>query len=346
MSENSNAPAQTTQEETPFLIVDNLSKHFNVGTSSIFKRKQKVVRAVDNVCFTMRKGETLGLVGESGCGKTTVGRLVLRLLEPSTGSVIIDGADLGALDPEDLRNFRKRIQIVIQDPFGSLNPRMTIGAIIKEPLEIHRMGTREERDARLEELLELVGLPVDFATRFPHELSGGQRQRVGIARALATRMDFLVCDEAVSALDVSVQAQIINLLEDIKKSQGLTVLFISHDLGVVRHIADRIAVMYLGQIVEIAPKHSLFERPSHPYTQALLASVPRAAINSRPVAAVSGDVPSPISPPSGCRFHTRCPHAMDICGNVDPAATRVSDRHFVACHLLTSGEQFDRRMPE
>ncbi|WP_306119089.1 MULTISPECIES: ABC transporter ATP-binding protein [unclassified Roseitalea] len=338
-------PLATTQEPA-FVRVHGLTKHFHVGRGGLFGGGQKTVRAVDGVCFAIGKGETLALVGESGCGKTTVGRLVLRLIEPTDGTVAIDNCDIGALDDEAMRAFRRRIQIVIQDPFGSLNPRMVVGSIILEPLDVHGVGTPAERRARLAELLDLVGLPRDFAGRFPHELSGGQRQRVGIARALALETDFLVCDEAVSALDVSVQAQIVNLLQSIKKKRRLTYLFISHDLAIVRHVSDRIAVMYLGQIVEIAPKKTLFDAPAHPYTQALLEAVPRARAGERPVAAIAGDVPSPVAPPPGCRFHTRCPHVMDICRQQDPAARDLGGGHYAACHLLADKPVVDQRMPE
>jgi len=320
--------------EPDFVRVAGLTKHFTLGGKGLLGGQRQVVRAVDNVAFSIRRGETLAVVGESGCGKTTVGRLVLRLIEADAGRIEIGDADLRALDDAALRRFRRRIQIVIQDPFGSLNPRMTIGAIILEPLVVHGVGTNATRRARLAELLDMVGLPAEFAARFPHELSGGQRQRVGIARALSLETDFLVCDEAVSALDVSVQAQIVNLLQRIKREQGLTYLFISHDMAIVRHMADRIAVMYLGHIVETGPRTAIFEAPAHPYTRALLQSVPRSDPGQRPEPAVLGDIPSPIDPPSGCRFHTRCPHAADICRRVQPEPTRLGPAHTASCHLL------------
>ena len=332
--------------EADFVRISGLTRHFRVGAKGLLGGQPQVVRAVDDVSFSIPRGETLAVVGESGCGKTTVGRLVLRLIEADAGRIEIGGTDLRALGDDALRRFRRRIQIVIQDPFGSLNPRMTIGAIITEPMVVHAEGTAATRRARLAELLDMVGLPAEFATRFPHELSGGQRQRVGIARALALETDFLVCDEAVSALDVSVQAQIVNLLQRIKRQQGLTYLFISHDMAIVRHMADRIAVMYLGQIVETGPKHAVFDRPAHPYTQALLASVPRSEPGTRPAPAVLGDIPSPIDPPPGCRFHTRCPHAGDICRTQQPRAMTLGEAHSASCHLLDPDIPLEPRNPE
>lgn len=320
--------------EDDFVRVSGLTKHFTVGSKGLLGGQRQVVRAVDDVSFSIPRGETLAVVGESGCGKTTVGRLVLRLIEADSGRIEIGDTDLRMLGDDALRRFRRRIQIVIQDPFGSLNPRMTIGAIILEPMVVHGEGNSATRRARLAELLDMVGLPADFAARFPHELSGGQRQRVGIARALALETDFLVCDEAVSALDVSVQAQIVNLLQGIKRDKGLTYLFISHDMAIIRHMADRIAVMYLGQIVETGPKHTVFEAPAHPYTRALLASVPRSEPGIRPEPAVLGDIPSPIDPPPGCRFHTRCPHAGEICRTRQPRSVRLGPAHTASCHLL------------
>ena len=318
----------------PYLRVSNLTKHFSAGRGGFFSGKRGVVRAVEDVSFSVARGETLAIVGESGCGKTTLGRLILRLIEADHGRIEIAGTDIRTLDDTAMRKLRRRLQIVIQDPFGSLNPRMLIGRAIMEPLDIHAVGTNTERRARLAELLDLVGLPQDFANRFPHQLSGGQRQRVGIARALALETDLLVCDEAVSALDVSVQAQIINLLQKLKRERGLTYLFISHDIAIVRHIADRIGVMYLGELVEIAPRARLFSTPAHPYTQALLKSAPRARVHERPEIVLKGDIPSPIDPPQGCRFHTRCPHVMEICRSTPPARTQLAPGHAARCHLL------------
>ena len=302
------------------------------------------VRAVDGVSFDIAAGSTFGLVGESGCGKTTTGRLVLRLLDATSGSIRFERRELTALSPAELRAFRRDAQIVFQDPMSSLNPRMSVGELIAEPLVVHRIGTHRERRERLARLLDLVGLQPAHAGRFAHEFSGGQRQRIAIARALALEPKLIVCDEAVSALDVSIQAQILNLLMDLRDELGLTYLFISHDLGVVRHLSDRVAVMYLGEIVEIASKRALFERPSHPYTQVLMRAIPRIADGRRRFETIPGDVPSPSAPPAGCRFHTRCPHVMDICRKVAPPMVTAGPDHAAACHLLTEPVGADRAL--
>ena len=309
-----------------------LIKEFPTGRAPLFGAAPKM-RAVDGVSFQIRRGETLGLVGESGCGKTTTGRMVLRLIEPSAGALRFAGEDILALGPAELRALRQRMQIVFQDPFGALNPRMTASELITEPLVVHGIGTSVSQSRRLRDLLDLVGLSQSYAARFPHEFSGGQRQRICIARALSLSPEFIVADEAVSALDVSIQAQILNLLQDLKAELGLTYLFISHDLGVVRMIADRVAVMYLGQIVEQGPKAAIFTQPLHPYTKALLGSVPSAAKGRGSFVSIKGDVPSPAKPPPGCRFHTRCPLAIERC-KIEPPTTRdLRPGHQVACHL-------------
>jgi len=315
----------------PLLQVEGLIKHFPTGGGLI--TRPRMVRAVDGVSFDIAAGETLGLVGESGCGKTTVGRLVLRLLEPTGGAVRFDGQDLRALDAPGLRAMRRQMQIVFQDPMGALNPRMTVGDLITEPLVIHGVGDAVSRQRRLLELLGLVGLAGYHAARFPHEFSGGQRQRICIARALALNPRFVVCDEAASALDVSIQAQILNLLADLKAELGLTYLFISHDLGVIRHISDRVAVMYLGQIVEIGSKASVFAAPRHPYTRALLNAAPSRLRGKTRFATLKGDLPSPANPPPGCRFHTRCPRAQDRCRVDMPVSAPAAPGHAVACHF-------------
>ncbi len=316
----------------PLLEARGLAKHFAV-TRGLSGRKV-FVRAVDGIDFAVGSGETLGLVGESGCGKTTAGRLVLRLIEPTAGEVRFAGEDLGRLDRRALLARRRFFQIIFQDPFASLNPRMTVAEIVGRPMEIHGIARRAERDDRVAELLEAVGLRREQLGRYPHEFSGGQRQRIGIARAIATRPRLIVADEPTSALDVSVQAQILNLLRDLQQRFGLTYLFISHNIGVIRHISDRVAVMYLGKIVELAEKRALFEQPAHPYTQALLAAVPKTDPRRRESGPIlEGDVPSPVNPPAGCRFHTRCRRAMPKCGSEEPAFRRLADGRRVACHL-------------
>jgi len=324
---------QTSPDQQPLVEVRHVKKYFPIKRG-LFNRTIGNVRAVDNVSFDILKGETLGLVGESGCGKSTLGRVILRLQEPTEGHVLFEGKNLTTMSGRELRQMRREMQIIFQDPFGSLNPRFTVGDIIGEPLKVHRLANKKERDERVAELMRMVGLDPSWRNRFPHEFSGGQRQRVGIARAISLNPKFIVADEAVSALDVSVQSQVINLLSDLQDQLGLTYLFIAHGLNVVRHISDRVGVMYLGKLVELAETDELFGHPAHPYSAALLSAIPRPnPRRKRERIVLTGEVPSPANPPSGCRFHTRCPYAQDICRQEEPPMQEVAPGHWAACHF-------------
>jgi peptide/nickel transport system ATP-binding protein/oligopeptide transport system ATP-binding protein len=314
------------------LEIEGLKKYFYVG-GGLFK-KPKVSRAVDDVSFVIDEGETLGLVGESGCGKTTCGKTILKLYEPNGGKIIFRGEDITNLNRSEMRKYRRQMSIIYQDPFGSLDPRMNVGGIISEPMEVHNLYSKEERADTVIKIMEKVGLTPEQMNRYPHEFSGGQRQRIGIARALAVDPDFIVADEPVSALDVSIQAQILNLMQDLQKEFGFTYLFITHDLSVIKHICDRVAVMYVGKIVEMADKSELFNNPLHPYTEALLSAVPVPNPSfTRKEIILKGDVPSTTNPPSGCRFHPRCPIAQDICSHQEPEFVNKGNGHFAACHF-------------
>jgi len=327
--------------------VRDLAVHFPVTKGAFLKREVGRVRAVDGVSFSIRRGEVLGLVGESGCGKTTLARSILKLVEPTAGSILIDGEDIWAQDKAANLAYRRRVQAVFQDPFSSLNPRMSVGDTVAEPFHIHHADmSRDAIDARVRELLGLCGLPARMASRYPHEMSGGQRQRVGIARALALEADLIVCDEAVSALDVSIQAQVINLLEDLRRELDLTYLFIGHDLGVIRHLCDRVAVMYLGRVAELASAEDLFEDPLHPYTDALLSAIPvpdPVAEAAREHVVLGGEIPSPLSPPTGCVFHPRCPRAVSRCTNVVPSLREERPAHLAACLRIDEPDKTSSR---
>lgn len=330
-------------EQDILLEVKGLTKYFPIK-GGLLSRTKGLVKAVDNVSFSIKKGESLGVVGESGCGKSTLGRTLLRLLEPTKGDVFYQGKNIFDLNKKEIRKQRRKMQMIFQDPYSSLNPRMKIGNILAEPLRLYKLGSEEERKKRIDDLMKIVGLDSEYLKRFPHELSGGQRQRIGVARALLLNPEFIVCDEAVSALDVSIQSQIINLLQDLQEQFNLTYFFIAHDLSVVKHLSDRIAVMYLGEIVELTDKKNIFEQPLHPYTESLLSAIPIAdpeIQRKRNRIVLKGDVPNPENPPTGCRFHTRCPYSEEICKSKKTELKNINEgkplkpEHFVACHFAT-----------
>jgi len=324
-------------EKTALVQVRDLKKYFPIMQGMIIQQHTGDVKAVDGLTFDIYKGETLGLVGETGSGKTTVGRTILRLYEPTAGEIYFDGVNITNLSESELRKLRQGMQMIFQDPYASLNPRMTVGSIIAAPLEVHKVVSGKAKRERVQELLQLVGLNAEFVNRYPHEFSGGQRQRIGIARALAVNPDLVVCDEPISSLDVSIQAQVVNLLEDLQQQLGLTYLFIAHDLSMVRHISDRMAVMYLGKIVELADRNEIYIKPLHPYTQALMSAVPVPdpdIAQQRQRIILEGDLPSPSNPPIGCNFNTRCPFAEEICFQEDPEFKEEKPEHWVACHFV------------
>jgi oligopeptide transport system ATP-binding protein len=325
------------KKDTEYLIeVKDLKKYFPVR-KKFFKRKTSYNKAVDNISFGIKRGETLGLVGESGCGKTTCGRTILKLYEPTGGKIIYDGIDITNIHDNQMLNYRRKMQVIFQDPYASLDPRMTVGDIVGEAIEIHKLMEKKEKHERIQYLLNKVGLNSEHANRYPHEFSGGQRQRIGIARALAVQPEFIVCDEPISALDVSIQAQVVNMLEDLQNDLGLTYLFIAHDLSMVKHISNRVGVMYLGKMVELTESNELYRHPMHPYTQALLSSIPIPdpdETDSKKRIILQGEIPSPIDPPPGCRFKKRCRYAKPICGEQEPVLKEISSNHYVACHLF------------
>ncbi|MGL4619305.1 ABC transporter ATP-binding protein [Chroococcidiopsis sp.] len=336
MVQSQTSRTQTDRKSATLLKIRDLQVYFPIYKGIILQKQVGWIKAVDGLNFDIKRGETLGLVGESGCGKSTTGRAILQLIRPTHGQVYFEDTELTQLTGESLRQIRQQMQMIFQDPYASLNPRMTVGDIVSEPLEIFGLATGRDKQQQVNRLLEMVGLTPDFIHRYPHEFSGGQRQRIVIARALAVRPDFIVCDEPIAALDVSIQAQIVNLMQSLQSELGLTYLFIAHDLSVVRHISDRIAVMYLGKIVELADRNALYEKPLHPYTQALLSAIPIPDPQieaKRDRIVLQGDVPSPTNPPSGCRFHTRCPIAIDVCSQQEPEFRDMGGGHYVACHL-------------